>query len=77
MFAVIKNLRDKKISSQINVTYGVILLSTLILTNIGTTAGVYYLFQHQAERAVDISVEKIIKRVKKIQAIERRQLCLP
>ena len=72
MFAVIKNLRDKKISTQINITYGVILLSTLILTNIGTTAGVYYLFHHQAERAIDISVEKTIKRVEEIQAIDEK-----
>lgn len=70
MFAVIKNLRDKKISSQINITYGAILLSTLFLTNIGTTGGIYYLFHHQAERAIDISVEKVISRVNEVQTID-------
>ncbi len=70
MLAVIKNLRDKKLSTQINITYGVILLSTLIITNIGTTAGVYYLFHHQAARAIDISVEKTVKRVNETQKID-------
>ena len=76
MFAVIKNFRRKKISAQINITYSVILLSTLILANIGTTAGVYYLFHHQAERAIDISVEKVISRVNEVQAIDENFLAI-
>jgi len=70
MFAVIKNLRERKISSQINLTYGAILLSTLIFTNIGTTAGIYYLFHHQAARSIDTSVEKVISRVNEVQTID-------
>ncbi|MBQ7704047.1 MAG: HAMP domain-containing histidine kinase [Selenomonadaceae bacterium] len=70
MLAVIKNFRNKKLSTQINLTYGVILLSAVVLTNVGATAGIYYLFHHQAERAIDISVEKVIQRVNKLQAID-------
>lgn len=66
---MIEKLRRKKLSSQISITYGVILFITLIFTNIGTTAGVYYLFFHQAERAIDNSVEKVVKRVNELQAI--------
>ena len=76
MFAVIKNLRDRKISSQINITYGAILLSTLILTNIGTTAGIYYLFHHQAARAIDTSVEKVISRVNEVQTLDENFFAL-
>lgn len=67
---MIEKLRRKKLSSQINITYGVILFVMLILINIGTTAGVYYLFFHQAERAIDNSVEKVVKRVNELQAID-------
>ena len=66
----IENLRRKKISTQINITYGLILFSTLILVNIGTTAGIYYLFHHQAARAIDDSVDKIIKKVSTVPAID-------
>ena len=66
----IENLRRKKISTQINITYGLILFSTLILVNIGTTAGIYYLFHHQAARAIDDSVDKIIKKVSTVQKID-------
>ncbi len=68
----IKNLRRKKISTQINLTYGLILFLTLLLVNIGTTAGIYYLFHHQAERAIDISVERTIKRVAETQTIDEK-----
>jgi hypothetical protein len=34
----IENLRRKKISTQINVTYGLILFLTLLVVNIGATA---------------------------------------
>ena len=70
MLSVIENLRRKKISTQINITYGLILFSTLILVNIGTTAGIYYLFHHQAARAIDDSVDKIIKKVSTVSAID-------
>lgn len=72
MLSVIKNLRRKKISTQINVTYGLVLFSTLFFVNVGTTAGIYYLFHHQAERAIDISAEKIVKRVEETQAIDEK-----
>ncbi len=68
--ALIKRLRQKKLSSQINITYGVILFLTLIIINIGTTAGGDYLFFHQAERAIEISVKKVTERVNEIQAID-------
>lgn len=70
MSFVIEKLRRQKLSKQFSITYGVILFSTMILTNIGTTAGVYYLFFHQAERAIDISVERTIQRVNEFQAID-------
>ena len=60
--AVIEKLRRKKLSAQINITYGVILFLTLIFVNIGTTAGVYFLFFHQAERAIETSIEKVAER---------------
>lgn len=67
---MIDRLRRKKISAQINISYGLILFSTLILVNVGTTAGIYYLFHHQAARAIDISVEKTLKQVADNQAID-------
>ncbi len=76
MLAVIKNLREKKLSTQINITYGVILLSMLLLTNIGATAGIYYLFHHQAERAIDVSVEKVVERVNEFQTIDENFLAI-
>ena len=74
MLAVIKNLREKKLSTQINITYGVILLSMLLITNIGATAGIYYLFHHQAARAIDVSVEKVVERVNEFQTIDENFL---
>lgn len=68
----IKNLRRKKISTQINVTYGLILFLTLIVVNIGTTAGIYYLFHHQAERAIDISIERTLKRIADTKTIDEK-----
>ena len=70
MSSVINFLRRKKISTQINITYGLILFSTLFFVNIGTTAGIYYLFHHQAERAIDISVEKTFKRAAEVQKVD-------
>lgn len=68
----IKNLRRKKISTQINVTYGLILFFTLFLVNVGTTAGIYYIFHHQAERSIDISIERTIKRVAETKSIDEK-----
>lgn len=70
MPTAIEYLRRKKISTQINITYGLILLLTLILINVGTAAGIYYLFHHQAERAIDISVERTLKRAAEVQAVD-------
>ena len=72
MSFVIENLRRKTILTQINLTYGLILFVTLFFVNVGITAGIYYLFHHQAERAIDISVEKVIKRVNETQIIDEK-----
>lgn len=72
MLSAIEFLRHKKISTQINFTYGLILFSTFFLVNVGTTAGIYYLFHHQAERAIDISIEKTFKRVAETQTIDEK-----
>lgn len=72
MSFVIENLRRKKISTQINVTYGLILFLTLIVMNVGATAGIYYLFHHQAERAIDISIERTIKRIAETKTIDEK-----
>ena len=67
----IKNVHTKflkfrsklKLSSQISITYALILLATMILTNVVTTAGVWYLFHHQASTAMNISIEKTVAKV--------------
>lgn len=72
------NLREKflkfrnrqKLSSQISLTYAIILATTIILTNAGTTAGVYYLFHHQAARALDISIERTTKKAVELQTVD-------
>ena len=70
MSSVIENLRRKKISTQISITYGLILFLTLIFVNIGATAGIYFLFHHQAARAIDISVEKTIERANELKTFD-------
>ncbi len=60
-----------KLSSQISLTYGLIFFVTLIMMNIVTTAGVYYLFYHQAERAIEISVERTIQKAAALQTIDK------
>ncbi len=62
--------RRFKLSSQISLTYALILFVTLIVTNVGTTAGVYYVFHHQAERALDISIERTTQKVRELNAID-------
>lgn len=65
------NFRGRqKLSSQISLTYAVILAATILVTNIGTTAGVYYLFYHQAARALDISVERTTKKVSELKTVD-------
>ena len=74
----VKNLRARafkifsrwKLSSQISLTYGLIFFVTLILMNIATTAGVYYLFHHQAARAIEISIDRTKNAVSNIRAID-------
>ena len=73
------NLREKflkfrerqKLSSQISLTYAIIFAVTTLLTNIGTTAGVYYLFHHQAERALNISIERTMERISTLKTIDK------
>ena len=72
MLSAIEFLRRKKISTQINFTYGLILFSTFFLVNVGTTAGIYYLFHHQAERALNVSIERTIKRVEETKTIDEK-----
>lgn len=69
---VIDFLRRKKISTQINFTYGAILFLVLGLVNIGTTAGIYFLFHHQAERAMDISIERTLKKIEETQIVDEK-----
>ena len=65
------NFRGRqKLSSQISLTYAIILLATVIFTNIGTTAGVYYLFHHQAARALDISVDRTTKKAAELKTVD-------
>lgn len=64
----------QKLSSQINFTYGIILFATALLTNIGTTAGVYYLFHHQAERALDISIERTTEKATTMKNLDENFL---
>lgn len=65
------NFRDRqKLSSQISLTYAIIFVTTILLTNIGTTAGVYYLFHHQAARALDISIERTKKKAVDLQTVD-------
>ena len=51
-----------ELSKQISLTYGLILFIAIFFTGILTTGGVYYLFFHQAERAIEISINEIINK---------------
>ena len=61
-----------KLSSQISLTYGLIFFVTLIFVNICATAGVYYLFYHQAERAIEISVERTKKISSTLKTVDEK-----
>lgn len=67
-------LRHQKLSSQISLTYAVVLLATIILMNIATTAGVYYLFHHQASRAIEISVEQTTDKISYFDSVDEKFL---
>lgn len=71
----LKKFRQKQnLSSQISLTYAVILFATIFLVNIGTTAGVYYLFHHQAERALDISISRVSEKIQSVESLDKNFL---
>ncbi len=57
------NTKRFELSKQISLIYGLILFVVAFFTGILTTAGVYYLFFHQAERALEISANEIIDKM--------------
>ena len=57
----LKSFRQKKISSQVAITYAVILLVVMSISNFFTHSAMNYLFHHQAARAMEISLNRIIK----------------
>ena len=63
-------LSRKKISSQISLTYALILFFTLIFTSIATTAGVHYLFHRQAARALDFSIERTMEKISELNELD-------
>ena len=74
----LSNLRTKflkfrerqKLSSQISFTYAIIFAVAILLTNVGTTAGVYYLFHHQAEMSLKISIERTMEKISGLKTID-------
>ncbi len=54
------NAKRFELSKRISLIYGLILFVAMFFTGILTTTGVYYLFFHQAERALEISADEII-----------------
>lgn len=58
-----KYFKQKKISSQVTITYALILAAVMIISNFFTGAGIQYLFYHQAARAIEISVNRMMKDV--------------
>lgn len=57
----IKNFRQKKISSQVAITYTLILFLVMLISNFFTNAGINYLFHHQADRAIELSLARMMK----------------
>ena len=57
----LKRFRHKKISSQVTITYAIILSVVMIISNFFTHSAMNYLFHHQAARAMEISLARIIK----------------
>lgn len=70
----LKIFQRQKLSSQISISYALILLVTIFFINVGTTAGVYYLFYHQAERSLDISIERVEEKIKNVTEIDKNFL---
>lgn len=66
----LKFSRRWKLSAQISLTYALILLAALIFTGVIMTAGVYYLFHHQAARAINISIEHTTQEAAELQTID-------
>lgn len=62
--------RRWKLPTQITLAYALILSATLILIGAAMTAGVYYLFYHQAERAIELSVERTAKKAAELETID-------
>lgn len=54
-----KFFKHKKISSQVVITYTLVLLVTIIISDFFTNAGMRYLFHHQAARSIEITVSKM------------------
>ena len=64
-----KFFKQKKISSQVTITYALILFAVMIISNFFTNAGIQYLFYHQAARAIEISVNHMMKDVDSREAL--------
>lgn len=54
-----KRFQGKKISSQIAITYALILFVVLVISNFFTNAGISYLFHHQAARAMELAINRM------------------
>lgn len=59
----VNTFRQKKISTQVTLTYAVILFVTLIISNFVTNTGIRYLFYHQAARAIEISLDRMRREI--------------
>ena len=66
----LKFRRRWKLSTQITLTYALILFVTMILIGAGMTAGVYYSFYHQAERAIEYSIERTTQTAAKLETVD-------
>ena len=56
---IYKFFKHKKISSQVAITYTLVLIVAVLLSNFFTNAGMRYLFHHQAARAIEFSIHKM------------------
>lgn len=56
----LKNLKQKKISTQVAITYALVLFASMLIANFFTNAGMRYLFHHQAARAIEISLNRML-----------------
>ena len=64
-----KYFKQKKISSQVTITYALILSAVMLVSNFFTDAGIQYLFHHQAARAIELSVNRMMKDVDSREAL--------